>query len=51
MTDKYTLIQPDRGQKSTLIHLVSKDNFPDWAKGLSPAQRAALEGQKFRGNG
>ncbi len=51
MTDKYTLIQPDRGQKSTLIHLVSKDNFPVWAKGLSPAQRAALEGQKFRGNG
>ena len=49
MTDKHSLIQPDRGQKSTAIHLVSKDNFPDWNTSLSAMQRAALEGQKFTG--
>ena len=51
MTDKHALIQPDRGQKSIPIHLVSKDNFADWAKSLSAPQRAALEGQKFTGGG
>lgn len=51
MTDKHALIQPDRGQKSIPIHLVSKDSFADWAKGLTNAQRAALEGQKFTGGG
>lgn len=49
MTDKHALIQPDRGQKSTAIHLVSKDIFPDWNMSLSATQRAALEGQKFNG--
>ncbi len=50
MTDKQALIQPDRGQKSAAIHLVCKDNFAEWARALSPAQRAALEGQKFTGS-
>ena len=49
MTDKHTLIQPDRGQKSILIHLVSRDTFPAWSTSLSPVQRAALEGQRFGG--
>ena len=51
MTDKHALIQPDRGQKAIAIHLVSKDNFVEWAKALSPGQRAALEGQAFTGGG
>ena len=51
MTDKNTLLQPDRGQKATPIHLVSKDTFPAWSKHLSAPQRAALAAQKFDGAG
>ncbi|MDD3799304.1 MAG: leucyl aminopeptidase family protein [Novosphingobium sp.] len=49
MTDKHALIQPDRGQKSIPIHLVTKDSLADWLKPLSATQRAALEAQKFTG--
>ena len=45
------LIQPDRGQDAVAIHLVNKDGFEDFAKGLSGPQRAALAGQKFEGGG
>lgn len=51
MADKADLIQPDRGQKAILIHLVNKDGFPDWVKTLSGGQRAALNAQKFDGSG
>ena len=43
------LIQADRGQDAIAIHLVTKDSFPDFAKGLPAGQRAALSGQKFDG--
>ncbi|ANY19996.1 Peptidase B [Tsuneonella dongtanensis] len=45
------LIQPDRGQAATAIHLVDKAGFADWAKTLTKGQRAALEAQKFDGSG
>ena len=51
MTKKTDLIQPDRGQDAIAIHLVAKDGFEAWAKGLSGPQRAALAGQKFDGGG
>ena len=51
MTKKTDLIQPDRGQDAIAIHLVGKDGFEAWAKGLSGPQRAALAGQKFDGGG
>jgi leucyl aminopeptidase len=51
MSSKHDLIQPDRGQAATAIHLVSKDGFAEFAKGLSAQQRAALAGQKFTGAG
>ncbi|PLK26415.1 M17 family metallopeptidase [Novosphingobium sp. TH158] len=51
MIDKNSLIQPDRGQKATDIHLVSKETYADWLKRRSPAQRAALGAQKFEGAG
>jgi leucyl aminopeptidase len=51
MTDRHALIQPDRGQAATLIHLVSKDGFAEWAKRLNAGQRAALAAQKFEGSG
>ena len=51
MTDRNALIQPDRGQPATTIHLVSKDSLPDWLKRLSAGQRAAVAAQKFEGAG
>lgn len=49
MSDKNALIQPNKGQKATPLHLVSKDSLAEWAKRLSAPQRAALEGQRFKG--
>jgi len=51
MTDTKDLIQPDRGQDATAIHLVNKDGFEDFAKTLSAGQRASLAAQKFDGSG
>ncbi|TCJ38202.1 M17 family metallopeptidase [Parafrankia sp. BMG5.11] len=45
------LIQPDRGQPATAIHLVNQAGFAAWAQRLTPGQRAALEAQKFDGSG
>jgi leucyl aminopeptidase len=49
MSDDAELIQPDRGQAAVPIHLVNKDGFAAWAKGLAAPQRAALKAQKFEG--
>ncbi|QIG54878.1 leucyl aminopeptidase family protein [Altererythrobacter sp. BO-6] len=49
MSKKDALIQPDRGQDATPIHLVTKDNFEAWLKPLSAGQRASLKAQKFEG--
>ncbi len=49
--NRHELIQPDRGQEATAIHLVNKDGFAAFAQGLSAPQRAALAGQKFTGAG
>jgi len=51
MTDKNALIQPDRGQAATAIHLVSKATLAEWSKQLNAGQRAALAAQKFEGGG
>ncbi|WP_428027207.1 leucyl aminopeptidase family protein [Altererythrobacter sp.] len=51
MTDLTDLIQPDRGQDATTIHLIDRDGFESWAKALSNGQRAALAAQKFEGGG
>ncbi|MBA4043982.1 MAG: aminopeptidase, partial [Erythrobacter sp.] len=51
MTEPKALIQPDRGQDAIAIHLVNKDGFEAFAKGLTAGQRAALAGQKFEGGG
>lgn len=45
------MIRPDRGEDAVAIHLVSKDSFEAFAKGLTAAQRASLAGQKFEGAG
>lgn len=49
MTDIKDIIQPDRGQDATAIHLVTKAGFDDFAKTLSAGQRASLAAQKFEG--
>jgi len=49
MSDKDALIQPDKGQPATDIHLVTKDGFEGWLKGLSAPQRASVAAQKFKG--
>ena len=51
MTDKHALIQPDRGQQATAIHLIDKPGLEDFVKGLSAPQRAALAAQKFAAEG
>ncbi|MEE4315745.1 MAG: leucyl aminopeptidase family protein, partial [Erythrobacter sp.] len=51
MSEPKDLIQPDRGQDAIAIHLVNKDGFEAFAKGLSAGQRAALAAQKFEGGG
>ncbi len=51
MNDNQTLIQPDKGQKATDIHLVDKSGFEDWLKKLTPPQQAAVQAQKFKGGG
>jgi leucyl aminopeptidase len=51
MTDKHALIQPDRGQPATPIHLVDKKGLDDFVKTLSGPQRTALAAQKFEGDG
>ena len=48
---KTALIQPDKGQNATDLHLVNDAGFADWAKGLNDGQRAMLEAQNFTGKG
>jgi leucyl aminopeptidase len=51
MTDRHILIQPDRGQQATALHLVDKSGLDAFLKPLSAPQRAALAAQKFVGEG
>ena len=51
MSNKYALIQPDKGQAATAIHLVNKAGLEAFVKTLSAPQRAALAAQKFAGDG
>ena len=51
MTDKHTLIQPDKGQQAIPLHLVDKAGLSDLLKSLSGPQRAALAAQKFEADG
>ncbi len=51
MTSKHALIQPDKGQPATAIHLIDKAGLDAFRKGLSAPQRAALAAQKFEADG
>ena len=47
MTDKHALIQPDRDQSATPIHVVDKAGLEEFLKSQPAAARAALAAQKF----
>ncbi len=49
MSEVTDLVQADRGQDRTAIHLVTKASCEDWLKGLSSGQRASVSAQKFEG--
>ncbi len=49
MTDFASLLIPDRGQRSRLIHLVDKDSLAGWLKKRPADDRALLEAQQFDG--
>ena len=51
MSDKHALIQPDKGQHATPVHLVDKPSLEALVKTLSAGQRAAVAAQKFTGEG
>ena len=51
MSDKNAMIQPDRGQKAISIHLIDKEGLEGLRKTLTAPQRAALDAQRFKGDG
>ena len=51
MSDKHALIQPDKGQHATPVHLVDKSSFETFVKTLATGQRAALGAQRFSAEG
>ena len=51
MTDISPLLQPDRGQPATAIHLVDKKRYEEWLKGQPERVRQAVNAQGFKGEG
>ena len=51
MTQVATLLQPDKGQAATALHLVDKKGFDSWLKGQPARLRQAIAAQGFRGEG
>jgi leucyl aminopeptidase len=46
-----TLLQPDKGQPATALHLVDKKGFDAWLKAQPARVRQAVSAQGFRGEG
>jgi leucyl aminopeptidase len=51
MQDIAPLLQPDRGQAATPLHLVDKRRFEDWLKAQPERARQAVQVQGFKGEG
>ena len=51
MTRPADLLQPDRGQPATALHLTDKKGFDAWLKGQPGRVRAAVKAQGFKGEG
>jgi leucyl aminopeptidase len=48
MTDLSALLQPDKGQPATALHLVDKKGFDAWLKAQPARLRGAVKAQGFR---
>ncbi|HEX8238534.1 MAG TPA: leucyl aminopeptidase family protein [Allosphingosinicella sp.] len=51
MTQVTTLLQPDKGQPATALHLIDKKGFDAWLKGQPARIRQAVSAQGFKGEG
>jgi leucyl aminopeptidase len=51
MTEVSALLQPDRGQAATPLHLVDKSGFEAWLKSQPERIRQAVHAQGFKGDG
>jgi leucyl aminopeptidase len=51
MTDLSSLLQADKGQPATALHLVDKKTVEDWLKGQPERLRGAAAAQGFKGDG
>ena len=51
MTDLSALLQPDKGQPATSLHLVDKNHVEAWLKGQPERVRGAAAAQGFKGEG
>ncbi len=51
MADLSTLLQPDKGQPATSLHLVDKAGFEDWLKGQPERARQSVTAQGFKAEG
>ena len=51
MTDLSALLQPDKGQPATSLHLVDKNNVEAWLKDQPERVRGAAAAQGFKGEG
>src|SRR3712207_3201845 len=49
MTDIAALLQPDKNQAATSLHLVDKAGFDAWMNGQPERTRQAAKAQDFRG--
>lgn len=48
MTDYSTLLQPDKGQPATAIHLITPTLFEDWLKAQPERVRSAVLAQGIK---
>jgi leucyl aminopeptidase len=51
MTEVAALLQPDKGQPATALHLVDRKSFDAWLKGQPARIRQAVLAQGFKGEG
>jgi leucyl aminopeptidase len=51
MTDLSPLLQPDKGQPATALHLVDRKGFEAWLKAQPERVRQAVAAQGFKGEG
>jgi leucyl aminopeptidase len=51
MTEVASLLQPDRGQPATPLHLVDRKSFEGWIQSRPERERQAAQAQGFKGEG